>query len=106
MPACTRATVDGVELRLKIVPGASRSSFCGLLGDRLKIRIAAIAQRDQANRAVLALIAERLNTKHVQLISGGSSAEKTVLLRGVRKLSPVQLADIGLGTMPVGDEQP
>jgi len=102
LPACARATVDGLELRLKIVPGASRSAFCGLLGDRLKIRIAAVAQRDEANRAVLSLLAERLNSKQVMLLGGASAAEKTVLIRGVQLLSPAQWAGLGLETPPAG----
>src|SRR5688500_13727470 len=50
-PAWLRATADGVEIRLKAVPGARRSQIAGVLGDRLKLRIAAPPADGQANRA-------------------------------------------------------
>lgn len=52
-----RTVPGGVELRLKAVPGASRSAVAGVLGDRLKVRIAAAPEGGRANRAIEELLA-------------------------------------------------
>ena len=80
-----------MELRVKIVPGASRSEIVGPLGDRLKIRIAAPAQDGKANQALLLLIASWLGTKNVELITGHGNPEKTVRVTGVYELSDEQM---------------
>ncbi len=79
---------------MKVVPGASRSEIVGKLGDRLKIRIAAPPEHGKANRALLLLISDWLDTKNIALIAGHSSAEKTLRIGGVYELSNAQLAGI------------
>ena len=80
-----------MELRVKAVPGASRSEIVGILGDRLKIRIAAPPEHGKANQALLLLIADWLGTKNIDLIAGHASAEKTVRVIGRYELSVIQL---------------
>jgi len=76
-PAC--------RLKVKAVPGASRTEVVGRLGEALKIRVAAPPEGGQANRAILALLAARLRlpAADVALVSGAASPAKVVALRGL-----------------------
>lgn len=72
---------DGsVLIRVKAVPGASRDQIAGVLGDRLKVKVAAPPEGGKANRAICALIAKELGVKsaQVEVVSGATSAEKVV----------------------------
>ncbi len=69
----------GCHLRVKVVPGASRSTVAGVLGDRLKIRIAAPPEDGRANRALADLLSE-LTRCNCVVVAGHSSAQKTVLV--------------------------
>lgn len=86
-----RSVSGGLELRVKVVPGASRTRLAGSLGDRLKVRIAAPPEDGLANRALLTLISAWLGRKTV-LISGAGHAEKTLLVPGLSELPPPALA--------------
>jgi uncharacterized protein len=77
----------GIELRIKVVPGASRSEIVGVLADRLKVRIAAPPQRGKANAALLELLAAWLGTTDLRLVAGHSGAQKTVHIAGLSALS-------------------
>lgn len=71
---------QGYLLRLTIVPGASRTEIVGLLGDRLKVRVAAAPEKGRANRKLLEFLAACLGLpkKAVRLSSGAQSREKVV----------------------------
>jgi uncharacterized protein len=90
-PPYVRQTPDGIELRLKVVPGASQSQIVGLLGDRLKIRIAAAPEQGKANRAVISLLSDWLGVSGIEIVAGHSSPEKTASVPGLRGLSGEQL---------------
>jgi uncharacterized protein len=92
--AFVRRGAAGIELRIKVVPGASRSEIVGVLGDRLKIRIAAPPEKGKANETLLNLIAEWLGTKNIELIAGHGSAEKTVRVDGMFELGAAHLGRI------------
>jgi uncharacterized protein (TIGR00251 family) len=77
LPAWIRAVPGGCELRLKVVPGASREQVAGPLGDRLKVRVAAPPEGGKANRAVCGLIAA-LTGARAEVAAGHGSPEKTV----------------------------
>jgi uncharacterized protein len=94
LPAWALVTAHGLELRLKIVPGASRDQFAGPLGDRLKLRVAAPPEAGKANAAVLALVGRWLCRDDVQLLAGHASALKTILVPGCRELSLQRLAEV------------
>lgn len=74
-----------VKLSLKVVPGASRSDIAGWLGEALRVRVAAPAERGKANAAVEALLSEQLGlaSGQVKIIAGGASARKTVQITGL-----------------------
>lgn len=76
---------DGVYLHLKVVPGASRSKIAGLLGDRLKVRIAAPPEAGKANKAICQLLAKKfsLTKRDVTVVRGTTNPLKTVQLTGL-----------------------
>ena len=72
-----------MELDVKVVPGASRTEIVGLLGNRLKVRVAAPAEGGKANQALVKVLSEWLGTRDVEIVAGRSSAEKTVRVSGL-----------------------
>ena len=49
---------DGVVFTVKIVPGASGTTVCGLLDGVLKIRVSAAPQKGKANRCLIEFLAK------------------------------------------------
>ncbi|GDY14547.1 hypothetical protein LBMAG53_34250 [Planctomycetota bacterium] len=86
-------SVNGeVELRLKVVPGASRTEISGLHGDRLKVRVTAPPEGGKANQAVCAFL-ESLVGGRATVVSGAAHAEKTIRLSGADHGKVLALAD-------------
>lgn len=83
--AFVEASADAVRIRVKVVPGASRDALAGVLGDRLKIRVAAPPEGGRANDAVAALLADALLVPiaSITLVNGASNPRKTFAARGV-----------------------
>ena len=90
-PSFVKRIPGGLELLLKVVPGASRPALAGPLGERLKVRVAAPPEAGKANRALVALLREWLGVRDVEIVSGLRSAEKTVRVRGLEELTAEQL---------------
>jgi uncharacterized protein (TIGR00251 family) len=63
-----------------VVPGASRDSIAGWLGDALKVRVSAPPEKGRANAAVESLIAAALDVPRsdVRIVSGHGTARKIV----------------------------
>lgn len=86
-------------LRVRVVPGASRSEVSGVIeppeGARLKVRIAAAAHKGQANAALLELLADRLGVKPraIEIVQGHGSPDKSVAIAGL----PAREAEQHLG---------
>lgn len=78
---------DGSDLllRVKAVPGASRDAIAGVLGDRLKVKVAAPPEGGKANTAICAVVAKALGIKprDVTIESGQGSAEKLLRITGI-----------------------
>ena len=74
-----------IQLKVKVVPGASRNSIAGWLGDTLKVRVTAPPERGKANAAVEAAIAEALgiSLKSARVIQGKTSPRKIVEILGL-----------------------
>lgn len=73
-------------LRLTVVPGARQTEVVGLLGDRLKVRVAAPPEKGAANQELLSFLAGRLGLpKSAFKLLGGQSRTKVV---EVHDLSP------------------
>lgn len=75
----------GCKLAIKVVPGSSRDCLAGWLGETLKVRVTAAAERGHANDAVEGLVAAALGVprKSVQVISGKTSPRKTLAITGL-----------------------
>lgn len=90
-------------LEVKVVPGASSTEIVGLLGDKLKVRLGAAAEKGKANRALTDLLARSLGTgkSRVEVVSGHTSSLKQVRVAGLtagqvrRKLGLEQQVDDG-----------
>jgi hypothetical protein len=70
-----------VDLKVKVVPGSSRSEIVGAMADgTLKVKVAAPAERGKANAALKTLLAERYGVRErdVEIVSGLKSALKRV----------------------------
>lgn len=90
------------RLRVKIVPGASRTELAGWLGEELKIRIASPADKGKANRELEAFLGELLElpAAAVRILRGHGSARKAIEIAGlsqVEVLARLEAAGIGRG---------
>ncbi|MGY3236833.1 MULTISPECIES: DUF167 domain-containing protein [unclassified Bradyrhizobium] len=105
-----RVSSAGISIALRVTPRGGRDSIDGIerLSDGrsvLKVRVRAIADAGEANRAVLALLAKSLGVPKasVSLLSGTTSRLKQVAVAGdpaglteaLRKLAPVKSTDEG-----------
>lgn len=74
-----------MRLGIKAVPGASKNSVAGWLGEDLKIRITAPATDGKANEALCGFLAEWLGIprRDVSIWSGASSRRKIVEITGI-----------------------
>ena len=72
-------------MKVKAVPGASRSEIVGKLGEALKIRVAAPPEGGKANREIVALVAAKLglSLNCVAVLSGQSSSAKVLSVEGL-----------------------
>lgn len=75
----------GVTFAVRIVPRASRSEIVGEHDGALRIRIAAPPVEGEANRELIRLLAKKFKVPQtsVEIISGSSSKNKIVRVRGV-----------------------
>lgn len=74
-------------LHVKVVPGASRTRIAGMLGDAIKIQVAAAPEKGRANQAVIELLAAALGVKknQIQLVAGQTQPRKTFQVEGVEQ---------------------
>jgi uncharacterized protein (TIGR00251 family) len=73
-----------VKLAVKVVPGSSREGIAGWLGDELKVRVRAPAERGKANASVEKLIAAALELpiECAQIVAGRTSPHKMLEISG------------------------
>jgi uncharacterized protein len=107
VPAIEHAPIDGspvtaaVRLRLRVVPGASRSEVVGRLGDAWKVRVHAPPERGRANDEVVALLAEHLglHRSEIRVVAGHTTRDKVVELERLSLDEAARrLASAGRGT--------
>jgi uncharacterized protein (TIGR00251 family) len=72
-------------LRVKVVPGSSRDAIAGWLGEALKVRVRAPAERGKANASVEKIVADALGVPMAcaRIIAGRTSARKTLDVSGL-----------------------
>jgi uncharacterized protein len=73
---------DGLALRIYVQPGAKKTAVRGEHGDCLKIAVAAPAQDDKANTALVEFVAERLEIAKslISIASGEKSRIKRLIV--------------------------
>lgn len=79
-------TEQGVKLAVRVEPKASRNGVVGAVGERLKVAVTAAPEKGKANDAVVKTLAKALAVRAsaVEIVSGETSRDKGVLLRGCR----------------------
>ena len=80
-----RETAEGVVVNVRVVPRAPQSRVQGLLGDALKIRLAAPPVDGKANTALVHFLAEELDLAvgEIRLLAGATGRNKRVLIQGM-----------------------
>ncbi|MBN9005464.1 MAG: DUF167 domain-containing protein [Rhizobiales bacterium] len=91
-----RYSAQGVSVALRVTPRGGRDAIDGietLANGRavVKVRVRAIAEGGEANRAVMEMLAKALGVRKtdVRLLSGATSRQKQVAIDG----DPVKLGD-------------
>ncbi len=76
---------DGVVFTAKIVPGSSRTVIAGVLGDMVKIRVAAAPEKGKANECLIGYLAKELGVKKnaIEILSGHTNPVKQVRVAGI-----------------------
>jgi uncharacterized protein (TIGR00251 family) len=84
-----RETSKGIELFIKATPKAAKNRFGGIIEDNhkrhaLKVYVTAPPEDNQANQAIIELIAKqfKLAKSQISLVNGAMSREKTLLIEG------------------------
>ncbi|MFP6622906.1 MAG: DUF167 domain-containing protein [Myxococcota bacterium] len=72
-------------MRVKVVPGSSRDAIAGWLGEALKVRVRAPAERGKANASVEKIVADALGVPMAcaRIVAGRTSARKTLDVSGL-----------------------
>lgn len=85
LPPYLRIQPDGASVQIRVVPRASRNELGGVLGDRLKIKIAAPPVDSAANEELIAFLAKRLGLSRgaIRITQGQTSRNKTLLVHGL-----------------------
>ena len=75
----------GIQFTAKIVPGASKTAICGVMGCMLKIKVAAPPEKGKANQGVIQVLARQLGLKRgdVSIVSGQTSPIKRIQVVGL-----------------------
>jgi len=89
---------DGVEFRVKLVPGSAGNKIVGPLADAIKVAVSAPPEKGKANRALTELLADALQTSRsaVTIVAGLTGQRKTVHVSGV---SCRQCEDVLIGVV-------
>ena len=83
LPPVSQLVSQRLHLPVRVVPGAARTVAVGMLGQALKIRLAAVPEDGAANRALCKWVKAALAAQHiqaVQVLTGSSSRSKLLAL--------------------------
>jgi uncharacterized protein (TIGR00251 family) len=85
MSTAIREVAGAVEVDVSVVPRASRSRVVGMLGDRVKVQLAAPPVDGAANAELVALLADilRVPARSIAIVRGETHKRKTVRITGV-----------------------
>jgi uncharacterized protein len=76
---------DGTILPVRAQPGARRNEIRGVQDGQLKVCVTQSPERGKANKALIELLCKSLKLKksQIELISGETSHQKRLLVRGI-----------------------
>jgi uncharacterized protein len=85
MPISVKPIAGGVQISVKVVPGASRDRIVGEFGDALKIAVSKPPQDGAANAAVIELLSKALGVprRSVTILKGHAQPRKQIAITGV-----------------------
>jgi uncharacterized protein (TIGR00251 family) len=83
-------TNKGIVFRVKVIPKASRTEIVGWEKDELKIRVAAVPEKGEANTVLIKFLAHFFAIGHskIQVVRGETSRHKQICIQDI------SLADI------------
>lgn len=92
MPTCLSETVDGVILKLKVLPRAAKNQLVGVHGDCLKVKLTAPPVDGAANQACCRFLAQVLGVPNqdLEILSGTTARQKRVLVKFMTKQQVAQ----------------
>lgn len=78
---------DGITIKVKVQPRASKNAIAGLLGDSLKVSLTSPPVEGAANAACVEFFADLCGVakSKVTIVSGQKSREKIVRVAGITK---------------------
>lgn len=76
---------EGIQLAVKVTPKASRSELVGWENEELRIRLAAVPDKGQANEALIRFLSKalRISKSQIAITHGHHSRHKKLLISGV-----------------------
>jgi uncharacterized protein (TIGR00251 family) len=89
-------TEQGVDIRVKVVPGSSKTQISGILGEMLKIKIAAPPEKGKANQSLIAFLAKKLGVRKndIEIVTGKTNPVKILRISGI---DPVVVKSLLIG---------
>lgn len=81
----SKETPDGVRFAIRAQPGSRRNEVRIDVNGTLKVAVTQVAEKGKANKAILAVLAKSLGLRksRLTLVSGESSREKVVQVKGI-----------------------
>jgi uncharacterized protein (TIGR00251 family) len=75
--------ITETDIRVKLIPRSSKNQIVGREGELIKIKVTAPPVGGQANKALIELLAKKLNKpkSHIRITAGESSRLKTVNIK-------------------------
>jgi len=76
---------NAVVLKVKVVPGASRTRYMGELDAQAKIAVSAAPEKGKANKELIAYLAEILGAskRDITILSGHTAPQKKIRIANV-----------------------
>jgi uncharacterized protein (TIGR00251 family) len=87
---------DGIILKIRVIPRASKASIQGVMGDALKIRIQSPPVDGQANAALIKFLAKQWNIpkSKIEILSGTTHRNKRLLITKPSKEMKAELRSL------------
>lgn len=86
LPPWLSSSADGVFIDLVVQPRASKNEICGVMEDRLKIRITSPPVEGAANKLCCSFFAKqfKIAKSNVAVFTGEKSRQKRIVISGLR----------------------